>query len=134
MGAGPARGLSVSIANNLSDYFYTSMASRGALVKLFLPTDFPDMPSGSLKNVIVSERSNLYVNILGKKLNTSEAFRALPIKQVSLSNSTFVLLFSNSTFTLLGSGKWRILSSIVKKCEVTNWNCSRIAPLLALCT
>uniref|UniRef100_A0AAR5P4F9 HORMA domain-containing protein n=1 Tax=Dendroctonus ponderosae TaxID=77166 RepID=A0AAR5P4F9_DENPD len=50
MGAGAARGLSVSIVNNLSDYFYTSMASRGALLKLFLPTDFADMPSGSLKS------------------------------------------------------------------------------------
>ncbi|XP_048518670.1 uncharacterized protein LOC109534697 isoform X2 [Dendroctonus ponderosae] len=81
MGAGPARGLSVSIANNLSDYFYTSMATRGALLKLFLPTDFADLPSGSLKNIIVPERSDVYVDIVGKKLNTSSTFRALPIKQ-----------------------------------------------------
>ncbi|KAH1004716.1 hypothetical protein HUJ05_005502 [Dendroctonus ponderosae] len=105
MGAGAARGLSVSIVNNLSDYFYTSMASRGALLKLFLPTDFADMPSGSLKSIIVPERSDVYVDIVGKKLNTSSTFRALPIKQSYKNGVTFCNLKNLACLSQFSS-KW----------------------------
>ncbi|XP_030746443.1 pickpocket protein 28-like [Sitophilus oryzae] len=71
-------GLTVTISNNLSDYFYTTLATRGVTIKVFLPTDFPDVSSGSLREVIVKEQSEVFIKLEPYSLRSQDTIRAMP--------------------------------------------------------
>ncbi|CAG9769093.1 unnamed protein product [Ceutorhynchus assimilis] len=57
------------------------MATRGCLLKIFLPGDFPDLSSGSLRQIIVQEKSEVFINVEANTLKTFPQVRALPKEQ-----------------------------------------------------
>ncbi|XP_076269207.1 pickpocket protein 28-like isoform X1 [Rhynchophorus ferrugineus] len=71
-------GLSVTINNNLSDYFYTTMATQGILLKAFFPADYPDLSSGSLKEVVIRENSEVFIQLDPNNLKCDNQIRSMP--------------------------------------------------------
>ncbi|XP_050313683.1 pickpocket protein 11-like [Anthonomus grandis grandis] len=80
-GIGVSNGLSVSININASDYFYTSLSAKGCMLKIFLPGDFPDLISGSLRQIIVQENSEVFLKVEPNVLQTYGQVRSLKKKQ-----------------------------------------------------
>ncbi|RZB40533.1 ASC domain containing protein [Asbolus verrucosus] len=56
-------GLTVTINNQLEDYFYSKQESLGANVHVFLPTDYPDKNSGSLSEYLVGVSTEFLLEI-----------------------------------------------------------------------
>ncbi|CAH1374704.1 unnamed protein product, partial [Tenebrio molitor] len=50
--AGVDKGLSVTINNEIEDYMYAPLYSQGVTIQIFIPTDYPDKPSGSLTEIV----------------------------------------------------------------------------------
>ncbi|XP_066261791.1 pickpocket protein 28-like [Euwallacea similis] len=80
-GVGWDRGLAVTINTNSSDYFYTTLATRGSLLKFFLTQDFPDFSSGSMKQIIVREKQEVLVDITANALITDTDIRWMSLKK-----------------------------------------------------
>ncbi|XP_066153665.1 pickpocket protein 28-like [Euwallacea fornicatus] len=80
-GTGLERGLAITININRSDYFYTTLATRGSLLKLFLSQDFPDFSSGSMKQIIVQEKQKVFVDITANALITDTDIRWMSVKK-----------------------------------------------------
>lgn len=82
MGIGVASGLSLIVNNNLSDYFYTSMATRGVLLKIFSPKDVPDTASGAVKQVVIQEQADVFVDVEVNLLLTEDSLKSKQQQQV----------------------------------------------------
>ncbi|EFA05375.2 Sodium channel protein Nach-like Protein [Tribolium castaneum] len=98
---GLTRGLSVTVMNDLDDYFYTPLESQGVTVQIFVPNDYPDKPSGSLSEVVVNVGTENYVKITPTTIfSTKEVMKYAVAKRQCLFDeerpTTFEGLYSQS--------------------------------------
>ncbi|KAF5288734.1 hypothetical protein FQA39_LY15306 [Lamprigera yunnana] len=72
---GSNNGLIVTVTNNLSDYFYTTLPSVGITVQVFAPTDYPDSTSGNFLQKVIPIGSESFLELLPSKINTVQNIR-----------------------------------------------------------
>ncbi|RZC33567.1 pickpocket protein 19-like, partial [Asbolus verrucosus] len=77
--AGVENGLYVSVNNNLEDYYYTTLSSAG--IHTFVPTDYPDKPSGSVTEILTQPNSENFVEIVPTTLTSVEDVVSYPIEK-----------------------------------------------------
>lgn len=83
-GTGIGNSLKVTLIDDYEDYFYTTMDTKGYMVHIFYPYDFPDKVSGSLTEVLVNFATEAFLSIHVDVIKSSKAMKALPISRVSL--------------------------------------------------
>lgn len=59
----PEYGLSVVLNSRVDDYYYKSMPSNGFKILIYSSLDYPDAPSGGLKEVFVPPKSEVFVSM-----------------------------------------------------------------------
>lgn len=96
-GYGISKGLSVTINNNFNDYFYSSLATKGAVIKIFSPDDYADFTSGSLRQIVVAEGLEAFVDITANTITAEKAVRWLTPQLVI--NSQVRKMFTITYFT-----------------------------------
>ncbi|CAH1385089.1 unnamed protein product, partial [Tenebrio molitor] len=77
--AGVENGLYVAIANNFPDYYYTTLSSPGAMISVFVPTDYPDKPSGAVTEILVPPNSENFVEIVPTTLTSVRDVANYPV-------------------------------------------------------
>uniref|UniRef100_A0AAR5P4S3 Sodium channel protein Nach n=1 Tax=Dendroctonus ponderosae TaxID=77166 RepID=A0AAR5P4S3_DENPD len=121
MGIGVASGLSLIVNNNLTDYFYTSMATRGVLLKIFSPNNVPDTASGAVKQVVVQEQADVFVDVEVNLLLTEDSLKSNQQKERRC-------LFADSVSTEFGN---YTMSNCLVLCRVQGiLDYCRCAPVL----
>lgn len=63
------------------------MATKGAVIKIFSSDDYADFTSGSLRQIVVAERLEAFVDITANTITAEKAVRWLPPKLVVNSQS-----------------------------------------------
>lgn len=56
-------GLWVFLESQLDDYYYNILPAKGFKVLIYTASDYPDAPSGGLREVLVSPRSEIFLNL-----------------------------------------------------------------------
>ncbi|OXU20265.1 hypothetical protein TSAR_015195 [Trichomalopsis sarcophagae] len=67
----PEYGLSVILNSRIDDYYYKSMPSNGFKILIYSSLDYPDAPSGSLKQVFVPPKSQVFVSMDATSLHSA---------------------------------------------------------------
>lgn len=58
------------------------MATKGVVIKIFSPDDYADFTSGSLRQIVVAERLEAFVDITANTITAEKAVRWLNPKVV----------------------------------------------------
>ncbi|XP_016838965.2 sodium channel protein Nach-like [Nasonia vitripennis] len=75
----PEYGLSVVLNSRIDDYYYKSMPSNGFEILIYSSLDYPDAPTGSLKEVFVPPNSEVFVSMDATSLHSAPEVMAYDV-------------------------------------------------------
>ncbi|XP_072744920.1 sodium channel protein Nach isoform X2 [Anoplolepis gracilipes] len=78
---GIERGLTVVLDPFLDDYFFPMLPVMGWKIIVFNPTDFPDVSSGGVTEVLVMPNSEMYVDVTATSFFSTNTIEKFPVNQ-----------------------------------------------------
>ncbi|XP_063921273.1 sodium channel protein Nach-like [Zophobas morio] len=114
--AGINHGLQIVVRNQLDDYFYSIISSIGITVQIFDSYDYPDKPSGNMKEILIENGSESFIEINPTTYEAVADVRDYPVEKRGC-------IFRRESPTIFGS--LYSLSNCIVGC--------RIESALALC-
>ncbi|KAG5865679.1 hypothetical protein JTB14_020630 [Gonioctena quinquepunctata] len=79
--SGMRNGLTIFLKNDLDDYFYANVPSKGVNVHVFDPRNFPDMTSGSFNSILVGAGTETLVDVSASLYSSSEGILRYPLEK-----------------------------------------------------